>query len=91
MDLYQSIMLHTSSIHNVYTPGCVLGILHVPHVPLLHHLLPDGVGQPELQLGEHCQPLLRAPVVDSGLDMAGGQGNCPGPKRERKNRGGGYC
>ena len=66
-------MVHTSSTRIVYTPGCVLGVLHVPHVPLLHHLPPDGVGQPELQLGEHRQPLLRTPVVDSSLDVAGGQ------------------
>ena len=83
-------MIQTSSIHKVYKPGCVLGVLHIPHVPLLHHLPPDGVGQPELQLGEHRQSLLQTPVVNSGLDVAGGQGNCPGPEQE-KNIEGGYC
>ena len=59
----------------------MLGVLHVPRLPQLRPLLPDGGGQPELQLGEHGQPLLRAPVIHSGLDVAGGQGNCPGPDK----------
>ena len=87
MDLHQSIKVYPSVYCIMHIPGCVLGVLPVPRLSHLHQLLPAGGGQPELQLREHLRPLLRAPVVDSCLDLAGGQRNCPCPgTREKRYR-----